>query len=126
MSEEELMAAGKKMSRWEQHRFMALIGGTILTAMFLVGVALALYASSGAAQLDLSRPGYKSVRNQAVRSDSFNGFPATGAITDQTLSDFRKMYDEQAKKATNFNSFGGGPMTDEALSIDDAPNTTVK
>jgi hypothetical protein len=110
-----------KANRWDQHRFLVLIGGVVLISLFLVSVALALYASSGAAQLDLSRPGYKSVRQQAVRSDSFNGFPSSGPINKDTLDQFRKLYDEQSTKATNVDSFGGNAMSDQSLSIDEAP-----
>ena len=60
---EEGSAEDKPLTKWQQHRFLVMIGAVVLTALFLVGVALALYASSGAAQLDLSRPGYVSVRD---------------------------------------------------------------
>jgi hypothetical protein len=120
MTVEELMADSKKSNGgWGQHRFMALVGATIVVSLFLVAVALALYASSGAAQLDLSRPGYKSVRNQAVRSDSFNGFPSSGPINKSTLDQFRSLYETQAEKATNVDSFAGDVMSDQALSIDE-------
>jgi hypothetical protein len=121
MSEEELIVQSRKMDRWSQHRFMLLITATILISLFLVAVALALYASSGAAQLDLSRPGYVSVRNQAVRSDSFDGYPATGTIDKAALDKFRTLYDKQAEQATNVDSFGGNVMSDQALSLDEAP-----
>lgn len=119
MTEEELVAESRTMSRWEQHRFLLLIGGTILISLFLVGVAMALYASSGAAQLDLSRPGYKSVRDQVAPSDSLTSFPSSGEITEDTLSQFRTAYDKQADQATNVDSFGGDAMSDKSLSIDD-------
>lgn len=119
MTEDQLKAEAKALTPWHRYRFIALIGSTILISLFLVGVALALYASSGAAQLDLSRPGYKSVREQAVRSDIFEGIPATGPVTQDTLSQFRSLYSSQAQKATDVDSFGGDPMSDKILSIDD-------
>lgn len=121
MTQEDLVADGHALSRWAQHRFMVLVGLTILVSLFLVSVALALYASSGAAQLDLSRPGYVSVRKQAVRSDTFNGYPATGTIDKDALDQFRNLYDKQAKQATSVDSFGGTVMTDQALSLDAQP-----
>lgn len=119
MSEEQLKTEVKTLTPWHRHRFVALIGSTIVISLFLVGVALALYASSGAAQLDLSRPGYKSVREQAVRSDTFEGISATGTVTQDTIAQFRSLYSSQAQKATNVDSFGGDPMSDKTLSIDD-------
>ncbi|QQG50967.1 MAG: hypothetical protein HZB75_00440 [Candidatus Saccharibacteria bacterium] len=101
-----------------QHRFMLLIGLTIMISVFLVGVALALYASSGAAQLDLSRPGYVSVRDQAQRSNSFDGFSASGTLDKAAIDEFRTMYTQQQENATNVDSFAGDVMSDKSLSID--------
>jgi hypothetical protein len=119
---EDQLKAEAKVVPWHRHRFVTLIGGTIVISLFLVGVALALYASSGAAQLDLSRPGYKSVREQAARSDNFEGIPATGTVTQDTITQFRSLYNSQAQKATNVDTFGGDPMSDKTLSIDDPAN----
>lgn len=119
MSEDELIADAKQTpGTWAQHKFMLMVTGSIVIAIFLVGVAMALYASSGAAQLDLSRPGYVSVRKQATRSDQFDSFSASGKIDQTALDQFRKLYDEQAKKVTGIDSFGGNVMSNEALSID--------
>lgn len=118
MSEEPQVPGEQTIDRWSRHRFMALVAITILTSLFLVSVALALYASSGAAQLDLSRPGYQSVREQAGRSTSFDGFSANGPLNKQTAEQFRKLYDQQAEKATNVDSFSGSAMSEQTLSID--------
>ena len=119
MTEEQIIADIKTPTPWHRHRFVMLISSTVAISLFLVGVALALYASSGAAQLDLSRPGYKSVRDQAVRSDTFEGIPATGSVTQDTINQFRSLYNSQSQNATNVDSFGGDPMSDKTLSIDD-------
>lgn len=110
----------RQPSSWEQHRFLVMITIAIAIALFLVSAALALYASSGAAQLDLSRPGYMSVREQAVRSDQFDSFSASGALTEEVVSDFGKLYDTQAKRATNVDSFGGDVMSDQILRLDNS------
>jgi len=112
------------LSRWSGHRFFVLVASTILISLFLVGVALALYASSGTAQLDLSRPGYKSVRDQAVKSDTFNGFPSSGSIDSDAISQFRTLYQKQAQQVDG-SSFGGPVMSDQALSID-APSSDAQ
>ena len=118
MTEEQLIADARNLSPWQRHRFIVLIGLTIVISLFLVGVALALYASSGAAQLDLSRPGYTSVRDKVERTDGFEGFSASGSVDKETLDKFKKLYDSQSEKATNFDSFGGDVMSDKTLSID--------
>jgi hypothetical protein len=113
MSEES-----RQTSRWQQHRFLIMIVATIAIALFLVSAALALYASSGAAQLDLSRPGYQSVRDQAMPSNSFDGFSASGPLDDEALDQFKKLYDERAAQATSVESFGGDPLSSGSLGID--------
>ncbi len=119
MTEEQLVHDARTMTRWQQHRFLVLIGATIIISLFLVGVALALYASSGAAQLDLSRPGYVSVRQKAVQSDSLTAFPSSGPVTKDMLDQFKSTYQNQANQAVNVDSFGGDPLSDKSLSIDD-------
>jgi hypothetical protein len=121
MSEEELKVSAEKLTLWQEHRFMVLVGVTIVISLFLVGVALSLYNSSGAAQLDLSRPGYKSVSEKAQRSDDFSSYPAIGVIDKAALEQFKKLYSAQAQRATNVDSFGGDVMSDQALSLDDQP-----
>lgn len=115
---DEEQQKSSKLSRLEQHRFIAMLVGAIIIAAFLVGVSMALYNSSGAAQLDLSRPGYQSVRDQAVSTDSFDSFPASGPIDQAALDQFRELYAEQSKDATNVDAFSGDVISDKALSID--------
>ena len=121
MTEEELAADAHKLGRWGQHRFLLLVGISIAIALMLVAVSLKLYYSSGAAQLDLSRPGYEAVSEQSGKTDVYEGFPATGAIDQKAIEEFRAMYKERAEQATNVDSFGGDVMSDKALSIDTLP-----
>lgn len=118
MSEEELIAEARSrnVSAWQRHKFGVMISVSIVVALLLVVISMALYFSSGAAQLDLSRPGYVSVREQATQPE-FDGYPATGAMDGAALEQFRKLYDEQLKKATAIDSFGGNVLSDEALLI---------
>jgi len=122
MIEEQLVAEAHGLSHWERHKFMLLVGLTIATSLFLVWIALGLYNSSGAAQLDLSRPGYKSVQSQVTKDDTFNGYPSTGSMNKAALDQFRGLYTTRAAQATGVDSFGGGVMSDQALGIDD-PST---
>jgi hypothetical protein len=118
VTEEQLVAEGTTLNRWQQHRFMLLIVFTIIIALFLVGISLALYNTSGTAQLDLSRPGFQSVREQASQSGNFNSFPSTGTLDQSALNQFRTLYDKQVKQVTAVDGFGGDVMNDQALSID--------
>lgn len=118
MTEEELLVEAKELTRWQQHKFMVLVGITIVISLALVSASLRLYKTSGAAQLDLSRPEYESVRKQASHADDFNGFPSSGPLDAEAFGTFRSLYDDQMKKATAVDSFGGEVMSDSALGID--------
>lgn len=121
MNHEQLAAEAPKMRYWERHRYILLVGATIAVSFVLVIVAMMLYNSSGAAQLDLSRPGYVSVREQVDSSDKFVRFPSTGQIDAKSLDSFRALYTKQAQQATAVDSFGGDVMSDKKLSLDELP-----
>ncbi|MDB5187412.1 MAG: divTM7 [Candidatus Saccharibacteria bacterium] len=118
MSEEELIADASHLTGWEKHRFLVMIGASIVIALMLVAVSMKLYESSGAAQLDLSRPGYEHVNEKVTPSEVFKGFSAVGELDKAALDEFQKMYSKRAGQATNVDSFGGDVMNDAALGID--------
>ncbi len=100
-------------NRWSKHRFVIMIIVAISIAIGLVVLSLLMYARSGAAQLDLSRPGFSEVRDQIESSDSkINFFSATGSIDDEALEEFRELYEEYSTQATSIDAFGGDPLGD--------------
>ena len=99
-----------------QHRFLYLVGGSIVIACLLVMVSLQLYSSSGAAQLDLSLPSYNGVRDKILTDTSMN-FPSTGALDAKSLNDFRKLYDEQVKQTQGGNGFNTSALDDASLGV---------
>ena len=107
---------------WYRKQLLIFIGGSIIVALLLVLVSMALYASSGAAQLDLSRPGYKSVQNEVSKNDRFESFPATGPVTNQTIGQFLDLYNRQTKSVDNSDAYTADTLGDQALGID-APTT---
>jgi hypothetical protein len=119
MSEDELIADAEALTGWQQHKFLVMIGSTIIISLILVVISLTLYNVTGAAQLDLSRPGYQSVRDKADRSGEFDSFSSTGALDKKALEQFRSLYNDKTKEANTVDAFGGNVMSDKALSIDD-------
>lgn len=106
------------LSFWGMHRFLLLMAGAITIALTLVGISMALYASSGAAQLDLSRPDYQSVSRQAVKNDDdFENYPAFGQIDQKSLSEFKALYSKQSTKSQAVDAFSGDPLNPDALEI---------
>lgn len=95
-----------------------MIGLSIIVALILVGVSMALYVSSGASQLDLSRPGYRAVSDQVVTNDSdFGNYSATGTLDQSAIDQFKTLYDKQSAKAQAVDAFGGDPLSPDALEL---------
>lgn len=123
MTEETLPQEHVERTQWDRRRpLVVFIGGSIIIAIMLVLVSMALYVSSGAAQLDLSRPGYKSVQDQVNRSDTFQSFPATGPVTNDTIEDFLKLYIRQTKSVSASDAFNPEALSEQALAIDAPAN----
>lgn len=119
MSDETLVPEEHGVNSWSQHRFLIMIGSSVAISLFLVGVGLALYSSSGAAQLDLSRPGYATVRSEATKTaDKYDGFSANGPIDQESLKQFRELFDKQSSSATSFDAFANDVLSESALKID--------
>lgn len=110
---------------WQQHRFFGLVGVAVVIALILVGVALALYHYSGAAQLDLSRPGYQDVRKNVEREDNISAYPATGEFDKAAFEQFISLYDQRAGKVLTDAAYDPVALSDESLQLfpgaDDAP-----
>lgn len=87
-----------------------MIAGSIVISLLLVTLSMWLYNLSGAAQLDLSRPGYQGVRAKAQQSEQFDGFDATGKLDEESLKKFDKQYKQQ-QSAIRKNSEGFNPFT---------------
>ena len=102
------------------HQFFAMVALVISISLFLVYVALSLYVSSGTLQLDLSRPGYASAREEATKGSSvFAGFSEDGQINTESLNEFDKLYKEKAAEALiDIDAFSGHVLSDETLSLE--------
>lgn len=120
---DEIEQVDEQLSFWAQHRFLVLIGLTIVISLVLVAVGLVIYNVSGAAQLDLSRPDYKSVSSQVVDDvDIIDDYSSTGAINTVTITQFKELFDEQATSASAIDAFGGDPLDPEVLEYGQGDN----
>lgn len=121
MVETQIIEKIKKSSLWSNRRFLLLIIISIAWSIIIVAVSMKLYQSNGTSQLDLSRPGYVSVRSQAISDSSeFQNFPNSGPISLKDITDFTKLYDNQAQKIKTVDAFKGDPLSLESLGIVDA------
>jgi len=111
--------------RLAKNRFVLLIIVSIIVSLVLVGVSLSLYAWSGAAQVDLSRPGYSGVRSQISEAQEPVAFPSSGPVDAEVLNDFEKLYDKTATQVTSVEAFESGALSDETLRINQDPAATA-
>lgn len=118
MSIDDLRSEAIHMTKWQRHRFLLLIAAVIIISCVLVSISLSLYNSSGAAQVDLSRPGYQSVRSEASRdSTPEDAFPSTGDLDDAAFKQFDTAYDKHAKRVTGVDSFDPEALSDDSLQL---------
>jgi predicted negative regulator of RcsB-dependent stress response len=127
MSIEDLKHDAATMTSWQRHRFFTLIAGVIIIAAFLVSIGLSLYKLSGAEQVDLSRPGYQSIRKDAQRGEDANDtFPSTGTLDDAAFATFYTHYDKRASRVVDVQSFYSKALSEESLQLvtpDGTPDT---
>lgn len=92
----------------------------VLLAGVLVVISVRMYYISGAAQLDLSRPEYVSVRSQIDKNEKKKAsdlFDTQGEVTEAVLEEFLVGYRAQASKALDSGAFANDVLSDEALGI---------
>lgn len=106
----------EQTSFFARHSFFVFIVISLCVSFSLVSVSMNLYNKSGAAQLDLSRPGYVSVRSQATNNDSdFQTYSSTGSISKDIINDFQSQYDERAIKVKSVDAFSSDPLSPASL-----------
>jgi hypothetical protein len=115
---DEIDEVKKKPSYMSEHKFLLLIAYSIIISLILVGISLQIYNESGAAQLDLSRPGYRSVQSKAITNDNeLQTYPNTGTVTLSTVQQFELLYNKESQQVTSIDAYGGDPLNPDALEI---------
>lgn len=107
--------AEEALSFWARHRLSLLLIITVVIAITMTSISVVIYNKSGAAQLDLSRPGYRSVSDKVEMTDEINTYSPLGAVNKDTIEEFIKLYDAQASKAKKVDAFNGDPLNPEVL-----------
>lgn len=100
------------------HRFGIMISVSIVISLVFVFVSMALYNSSGAAQLDLSRPGYNDVRGGVDKTDNYASYSSVGPMDFEVFSDFKAVYIEKTNRVASADAFSGDPLSPVALGFE--------
>ena len=114
-TEAAVKVVDEQLSFWDRHRLSLLLIITVVIALCLTVVSVVIYNVSGAAQLDLSRPGSRSVSDQVDKESKIDEYSASGSVNKETIEEFMKLYDTQAAKAKAVDAFNGDPLNPEVL-----------
>ncbi len=106
-----------ELNYWQRHRFLVMVFGAIGIALLLVTIAMNLYSNSTASELDLSRPAYQSIRDQAGKDIPATTFSANGPLDEAALKEFRGIFTEQYEQVVGASSFGSDALSDQALEL---------
>jgi hypothetical protein len=105
----------------ERHRITYGVVGALIAALLLTMVSMALYISSGASRLDLSRPGYEKIRGE-VQTDSNEGsFSSSGPISSSVLKDFQQRYNKHRGILNKLDTYATNALDDSELQIVPTP-----
>lgn len=101
----------------DRHRLIYGIIAALLIAMLLTAVSMALYVSSGASRLDLSRPGYERAREAVQRVNADDEFSSTGPLTTDVAKDFEERFNRYRERLNQYDDYGSTALDDTELQI---------
>ena len=112
-----ITASEEELPFWDKHRLSLLLIIAVIVAITLTTVSVIIYSVSGAAQLDLRRPGYKSVSSQVEKDSGVSDYSSIGNLDEKTIKEFVELYDEQSERVKAVDAFNGDPLNPEILQL---------
>lgn len=124
VSVEELRNDAEPMTVWQRHSYLLLVALVIVLSCIMVVIGMYVYNTSGAAQVDLSRPGYQSVQREATRDSTDDSYPSSGKLDAAAFSSFNEMYSDHARQVVGVDSFDPTALDSTAaqLFVTNSPN----
>lgn len=116
-------ADSNPVARLYRNKLYLLIGGVIVIALLLVTIAMSVYNSSGAAQLDLSGPGFKDVQKSVQEEKDTTSYPANGQFDKASFDSFKKMYDERVHAINAINGYDPAAVNNDSFNLVESPAT---
>ena len=104
----------QKLSRYQ---FAVMVTLAVLLAVVMTSVSILVYTSSGAINIDLSRPGYEKAREETSASEPTTQFQPSGPMDQNAINDFNNRLESLQTDINNMNDFSADVMSDEALDI---------
>lgn len=104
-----------------RHQLTIALSLAILIALLLTVTSVIIYEVSGAAMLDLSRPGYEPARKQLQKTNGQLQFSSKEPIDQSVVKKFRSLYKKQTDDIHKLNSFNGKVLDDSQLLSTQSP-----
>ncbi|MFS8118186.1 MAG: hypothetical protein ACMG55_06795 [Microcoleus sp.] len=96
----------------------------LMALIFAIGVAavmtfisVGIYVSSGVSSIDLSRPGFDSLRQHVKNEGNANNFSSTGPLDNQAFDLFTKIYNKQTTELQATGSFSDDAFSDANIGL---------
>jgi hypothetical protein len=103
------------LEKIQNYQFAAMICAAVGLTAILTTISIFIYVSSGAINIDLSRPGYEKIRGETLADDSEAQFLPSGPIDEDVLSDINNRLENLQTKLNSMNNFSSDVISDEAL-----------
>ncbi|HXH04892.1 MAG TPA: hypothetical protein VNI82_00510 [Candidatus Nitrosotenuis sp.] len=111
------MHGGRLKRGINRHKLPVAIFIVICIALVMTAISMSLYITSGTSSLDLSRPGYRQVRQQVVDTEPNESFNDSGPLTKAILDDFKKLFTAQKKTISGIDAYADASLSDESLRL---------
>jgi hypothetical protein len=103
----------------QRHQLAFLIIAAVITTLILTTISIYIYVLSGAINIDLSRPGYESVRQDTSdESSGVDPFSSSGKIDDEVRTNFLHRLEVIQNNTKQMNDFGGDSLSDKSLDLE--------
>ncbi|HEU5187559.1 MAG TPA: hypothetical protein VFT87_03580 [Candidatus Saccharimonadales bacterium] len=100
----------------ERSQLPVALGIAVGIALVMTVVSVAIYQVAGFYELDLSRPGYETVR--ADIDDSVEeSYDTTSPLTKEALDEILSTFDTRIENLKSYGDFGGDGLSDDRLLI---------
>lgn len=101
----------------QRHRLVYGVIGAICIGLLLTAISMSLYISSGASQLDLSRPGYEKARTEIDESKEVARFETNGPLNMSVIDEFQKLFTGHREKLNALDDFESTALDDSQLRL---------
>lgn len=120
------MSAKQNFNLWRKkffdfimaHQFPAMLTAVLLVTALLTLLNIVIYTRSGTVNIDLSRPGYETARQNVSENVTETDFAPNGPITKEVRDDFIERLEKLQTEMSQMNDFAGDSLSDKALNLE--------